>query len=86
MKAVVAAFNQEKALVHSRGLLRDYEPSDSLRLKHYFTPRANSHSRRPTSGPGPDMDWSCHNDDDGGVSTGRDMWGPLAVGWLWLHG
>ena len=26
MKAVVAAFNQEKAL--SRGLLRDYEPSD----------------------------------------------------------
>ena len=28
MKAVVAAFNQEKALVASRGLLRDYEPSD----------------------------------------------------------
>ena len=33
MKAVVAAFNQEKALVG--GLLHDYEPSDSLRLKHY---------------------------------------------------
>ena len=28
MKAVVAAFNQEKALVASRGLLCDYEPSD----------------------------------------------------------
>ena len=28
MKAVVAAFNQEKALVGDRGLLRDYEPSD----------------------------------------------------------
>ena len=28
MKAVVAAFNQEKALVSSRGFLRDYEPSD----------------------------------------------------------
>ena len=28
MKAVVAAFNQEKAL--SRGLLRDYEPFEAL--------------------------------------------------------
>ena len=28
MKAVVAAFNQEKALVASRGLLRAYESSD----------------------------------------------------------
>ena len=28
VKAVVAAFNQEKALVASGGLLRDYEPSD----------------------------------------------------------
>ena len=28
VKAVVAAFNQEKALVTSRGLLRDYKPSD----------------------------------------------------------
>ena len=33
MKAVVAAFNQEKALVASRGLLRDYEPSDLLRME-----------------------------------------------------
>ena len=28
MKALVGAFNQEKALVASRGLLRDYKPSD----------------------------------------------------------
>ena len=28
MKAVVATFNQEKALVGGRGLLHDYEPSD----------------------------------------------------------
>ena len=31
MKAVVAAFNQEKALVW--GLLRDYEPSDAIRME-----------------------------------------------------
>ena len=31
MKAVVAAFNQEKALVG--GLLRDYKPSDLLRME-----------------------------------------------------
>ena len=28
MKAVVAAFNQEKALVGAFSVLRDYEPSD----------------------------------------------------------
>ena len=32
MKAVVAAFNQEKTLP-SRGLLRDFEPSDHLRMQ-----------------------------------------------------
>ena len=32
VKAVVAAFNQEKALP-SRGLLRDYEPSDGPSFK-----------------------------------------------------
>ena len=32
---VVAAFNQEKALV-IKGVLHDYEPSDSLRLKHLY--------------------------------------------------
>ena len=30
---VLGAFNQEKALVGARGLLRDYEPSDLLRME-----------------------------------------------------
>ena len=33
VKPVVAAFNKEKALVASRGLLRDYEPSHLLRME-----------------------------------------------------
>ena len=33
MTAVLAVFYQEKALVASRGLLRDYEPSDHLRME-----------------------------------------------------
>ena len=33
MKAVVAAFNQEKGEGPSRGLLRDYEPSDAIRMQ-----------------------------------------------------
>ena len=36
MKAVVAAFNQEKALVISRGLLRDCTTSPINRLQHYL--------------------------------------------------
>ena len=34
MKAVVATFNQEKALVGASSVI--YEPSGSLHLKHYY--------------------------------------------------
>ena len=33
MKVLVGAFNQEKALVASRGLLGDYKPSDRIRME-----------------------------------------------------
>ena len=48
MKAVVAAFNQEKALVASRGLLRDCTTSRHLR-EHSFEALVTA-PRRPDTG------------------------------------
>ena len=47
MKVVVAAFNQEKALVTSRGLLRDSEPSYEPSFQALVPAAAAPHQHQP---------------------------------------